>query len=254
MHIETYVRDRIAFIEIARPAKKNALTLDMYRALAAALTAAQANPDVLTVLLTGQPDVFTAGNDIDDFLQRPPGRDAPLDAWPVLQFMDALLALDKPVVAAVTGLAVGIGATLLLHCDLVYLADDARLVMPFVRLGLVPEFGSSLLIRQYLGPARATETLVLGEPLTAGEAVRCGIANAALPAGEVLDRAVQAARRLNALPPGAVRETKQLLRRGAGFDALRATIRAEAEMLVRRLGEPEAKDALAALLRKPGRG
>jgi enoyl-CoA hydratase/carnithine racemase len=253
MTIDTYVQDGIAFVEIARPTRKNALTLDMYRAMADALATAQTNPDVRVVLIAGQPGVFTAGNDIEDFLSRPPRTEAQLDDWPVLRFMRALLMSGKPVVAAVTGDAIGIGATMLLHCDLVYLAANARLSMPFVRLGLVPEFASSALIPLRLGRARATETLVLGEPLTADEAVRCGIANAALPADEVRDEALNAARRLKALPPEAVRETLQLLRRGAHVDALLETMLVEARTLVQRLSAAEARDAFTAFLNKARR-
>jgi enoyl-CoA hydratase/carnithine racemase len=130
----------------------------------------------------------------------------------VFQFMRALVDCDKPVVAAVTGAAIGIGTTMLLHCDFVYVADDARLAMPFAGLGLVPEFASSLLVPQLMGHRRAAEKLLLGDPFTAETAVECGIANAVLPAGEVMAHARRVAERFNALPPGAVRESKRLLR------------------------------------------
>jgi enoyl-CoA hydratase/carnithine racemase len=146
------VHDGLAIIEIARPVKKNALTLDMYDALADALVAAQADANVYALVMTGQPGVFTAGNDLEDFLNRPPGEGAELEQWPVLRFMRALLFFGKPIVAAVTGVAVGIGTTMLLHCDLVYLSEDTRLFMPFVKLGLVPEFASSAILPQLLGP------------------------------------------------------------------------------------------------------
>ncbi|MFM2347213.1 MAG: hypothetical protein RL654_1966, partial [Pseudomonadota bacterium] len=139
--IRTATLNGVATIEIARPEKKNALTLAMYEAMAEALRAAQAEPSVRAVLICGQPGIFTSGNDLEDFMQRPPqGMDSP-----VFRFMEALLDCDKPVVAAVTGAAIGIGMTMLLHCDFVYVSDEARLAMPFVGLGLVPEFGASLL-------------------------------------------------------------------------------------------------------------
>ena len=124
------------------------------------------------MLLTGQPGIFTSGNDIDDFVKRPPA----LEEAPSFAFMKALMGCDKPVIAAVTGAAIGIGTTLLLHCDFVFVSDEARLAMPFVSLGLVPEFGSSLIVPQLMGNARAAEKLLLGDPFTGAEAVECGIA------------------------------------------------------------------------------
>src|SRR6185369_3520198 len=180
-------------LEIARPEKKNALTAAMYQALADALRAAAEDPAVRAVLITGQPGVFTSGNDLEDFMQRPPqGADSP-----VLRFMRALLDCDKPVVAAVTGAAIGIGTTMLLHCDFVYVSDEARLAMPFVSLGLVPEFASSLLLPQLLGQQRAAEKLLLGDPFTPEQAVDWGLAHAVLPAGEVVNHARRIAERFN---------------------------------------------------------
>jgi enoyl-CoA hydratase/carnithine racemase len=146
MSIKTATLNGVATIEIARPEKKNAITGAMYQQMADALNAAKADGAVRAVLITGQPGIFTSGNDIEDFMSRPPGQGAHMMESPVARFMRALFDFDKPVVAAVTGAAIGIGTTLLLHCDLVYVADDARLAMPFVGLGLVPEFASSLLV------------------------------------------------------------------------------------------------------------
>ena len=208
MTIRTATLNGVATIEIARPEKKNALTLAMYQAMADALRAAVSDTGVRAVLITGQPGMFTSGNDLEDFMQRPPqGMDSP-----VFQFMQALLDCDKPVVAAVTGVAVGIGTTMLLHCDFVYVSDEARLAMPFVSLGLVPEYASSLVLPQLMGHVRAAEKLMLGEPFTGADAVDCGIANAVLPAGEVVGHARRMAERFNALPPGAVRDAKRLMR------------------------------------------
>ena len=151
MSIKSANLDGVATIEIARPEKKNALTQSMYQAMADAIAAARSNGEVRALLITGQPGIFTAGNDLEDFMQQPPlGADAPV--W---RFMQALIDCDKPVVAAVGGAAIGIGATMLLHCDLVYLSDEAQLLLPFVALGLVPEFASTLLLPQRMGQARA---------------------------------------------------------------------------------------------------
>jgi enoyl-CoA hydratase/carnithine racemase len=248
MTINTTTAGGVATIEIARPQKKNALTLAMYAAMTDAITAAVADEAVRALLIVGQPGVFTSGNDLEDFMQRPPAG----EESPVYRFMHCLALCDKPVVAAVTGAAVGIGTTMLLHCDLVYVSEEARLAMPFVALGLVPEFGSSLLLPQLMGHAKAAEKLLLGDPLTAAEAVDFGIANAVLPAAEVLAHARRMAERFNSLPPGAVRDTKRLLRSGSKDGVLRA-IHAEAEIFAERLRSPEAKEAFEAFFarRKP---
>ena len=152
-------------------------------------------------------------------------------------------------VAAVTGAAIGIGTTMLLHCDLVYVSDEARLAMPFVGLGLVPEFGSSLLLPQRIGMARAAEKLLLGDPFSGADAVELGLANAVLPAGEVLPHARRVAERFNALPPGAVRESKRLLR-APQQQAIVDTIQSEGELFAARLRSPEAKEAFQAFFQK----
>ena len=245
MTIKTATLNGVATIEIARPEKKNALTMAMYTAMADALVAAGADASVRAVLITGQPGCFTSGNDLEDFMQRPPQG----DASPVIRFMQALMACDKPVVAAVTGAAVGIGSTLLLHCDLVYVSDEARLAMPFVSLGLVPEFASSLIIPMLMGHARAAEKLMLGEPFTGSDAVDCGIANAVLPAAEVVNHARRMAERFNALPPGAVRETKRLMRAPLREQAQQA-MQAEMALFSARLRSPEAMEAFQAFFQK----
>jgi enoyl-CoA hydratase/carnithine racemase len=245
MSIKTATLNGVATIEIARPEKKNALTVEMYQAMADALNAAREDGAVRAVLITGQPGIFTSGNDLEDFMRRPrQGMDSP-----VFQFMRALLDCDKPVVAAVTGAAIGIGTTMLLHCDFVYVADDARLAMPFVSLGLVPEFASSLVVPQLMGPRRAAEKLLMGDPFTGETAVECGIASAVLPAGEVMAHARRVAERFNALPPGAVREAKRLMR-APHRDAVLAAIQTEAEAFGARLTSPEAKEAFQAFFEK----
>jgi len=246
MSIKTATLNGVATIEIARPEKKNALTAAMYQAMADALRAAQADTAVRAVLITGQPGIFTSGNDIEDFMSRPPS--SGLDA-PVFQFMFALADCDKPVIAAVTGAAIGIGTTMLLHCDFAYISDEARLAMPFVGLGLVPEFASSLLLPQRVGQARAAEQLLLGDPFTGADAVDYGLANAVLPAGEVVNHARRVAERFNSLPPGAVREAKKLLRKPQ-TEAIRQTIQAEAELFAARLRSPEAMEAFQAFFQK----
>ena len=245
MTIKTATLNGVATIEIARPEKKNALTMAMYSAMAEALIAANADATVRAVLLTGQPGCFTSGNDLEDFMQRPPqGEESP-----VARFMQALLACEKPVVAAVTGAAVGIGTTLLLHCDLVYVSDEARLAMPFVSLGLVPEFASSLIIPALLGHAKAAEKLMLGEPFSGSDAVDCGIANAVLPAGEVVNHARRMAERFNALPPSAVRETKRLMRAPLR-EQVQQVMAGEGELFRQRLRSPEAMEAFQAFFQK----
>jgi len=245
MTIRTATLNGVATIEIARPEKKNALTMAMYADMAAALVAAKDDSAVRAVLITGQPGIFTSGNDIEDFMKRPPAS----TESPAFVFMKALMDCDKPVVAAVTGAAIGIGTTMLLHCDFVYVSDESRLAMPFVSLGLVPEFASSLVVPQLMGNVRAAEKLLLGDPFTGAEAVEAGIANAVLPAAEVVKHARRIAERFNALPPGAVRETKRLLRRGRSA-ALLETIGVEGAAFASRLQSPEAKEAFSAFFQK----
>ncbi|MFO1341128.1 MAG: enoyl-CoA hydratase [Burkholderiaceae bacterium] len=245
MSIKTATLNGVATIEIARPEKKNALTQAMYQAMADAINAAQADAAVRAVLITGQPGIFTSGNDIEDFMQRPPqGLDSP-----VFQFMKALVGSDKPVLAAVTGAAVGIGTTMLLHCDFVYVSDEARLAMPFVGLGLVPEFASSLVVPALMGPRRAAEKLLLGDPFTGEQAEECGIANAVLPAGEVVNHARRVAERFNTLPPGAVRDSKRLMH-GRDRERVMQAVAEEAAIFAQRLRSPEAMEAFQAFFQK----
>lgn len=235
----------VATISFDRPAKKNAITAEMYELFVARLADAAPDPAVRAVLVTGAGGTFTAGNDLKDFGNP---KFAQADS-PVISFMQGLAAFEKPVVAAVQGLAVGIGVTMLLHCDLVYVADDATFSMPFTNLGLVPEFASTLLLPQVAGRARAAEKLLLGKPFPAAEAVVMGIANAVLPAAEVVPHAQKVARMFNALPPGAVRDTKKLLRH-ATATGVRDAIHREASYFGPRLAGDEAREAIAAILEK----
>lgn len=245
MTVRYHVEAGVATLELARPEKKNALTVAMYAALAEHLEAAGRDDAVRAVLIAGQPGIFTAGNDLHDFLQ---SAGLTPDSPPI-RFMLALSRLEKPAVAAVTGAAVGIGVTMLLHCDLVYLAADAKLSMPFVSLGLVPEFASSLLVPLWAGQARAAEKILLGLPFGAEEALAMGLASAVLPPGEVLAHARAMAARFNALPPGAVRESKRLLKRAQARQVEEA-IMEEARAFSGRLGGAEVREAVAAFFEK----
>ena len=245
MAIKTHTLNGVATIEIARPEKKNAITSEMYQAMADALRAAQADAAVRAVLIQGQPEIFTSGNDLEDFMNAPP-RDM---TSPVFQFMFALLECEKPVIAAVNGAAIGIGTTMLLHCDFVYVADESRLAMPFVALGLVPEFASSLTVPALVGQRRAAELLLLGMPFTGEQAVEYGIANAVLPSKEVANHARRVAERFNALPPSGVRESKKLLRR-VDDAKIREQIETEAAIFGSRLRGPEAQEAFQAFFQK----
>jgi len=245
MSIKTAIVDGVATIEIARPEKKNAITMAMYQAMSDAIYDAQLDSSVRSVLITGQPGIFTSGNDLEDFMQRPPQN---MDS-PVFKFMEALTGCEKPVIAAVTGAAIGIGTTMLLHCDLVYVSDECRLAMPFVSLGLVPEFASSLMVPRLMGHVKAAEKLLLGDAILPSEAVEWGIANAVLPAPEVLPHARRVAERFNQLPPGAVKDAKRLMRAPMA-DQLMPAIQREAELFGQRLRSPEAREAFQAFFEK----
>jgi enoyl-CoA hydratase/carnithine racemase len=248
MEILTGTREGVLTIEFNRPEKKNALTAAMYQAMADALTAADPDPAVRVILFHGKPDVFTAGNDIQDFLKGPStGGPAPAQ-----QFLNAVIHARKPLVAAVTGAAVGIGTTLLLHCDLVYAGDNARFSLPFTNLGLVPEFASTYVLPWIAGYQRAAELLLLGEPFGPDRAERAGFVTQVLPAAEALPAARQAAARLAALPGTSVRSTKALLRR-AHLKQMEDQLEAESVLFRSLLGEPAAKEAFSAFLerRKP---
>jgi enoyl-CoA hydratase/carnithine racemase len=226
--------------------KKNALTRAMYAGMAAALDEADTDRSVRVVLLTGGESCFTSGNDVADFIQAPPSG---LNSE-VFQFMRALFDFGKPVVAAVAGPAVGIGTTLLLHCDLVYVARDAQLKMPFVSLGLCPEYGSSLILPQLLGHARAAELLLLGESFSGEQAAAWGIANQALDDGAAtLSKAREMALRFLQLAPSAVVDSKRLMR-APGREELRRVIEEEGALFGQRLRLPEAIEALTAFMQR----
>jgi len=229
-----------------RPDKKNALTRAMYSHLAEALQLADTDPEINAVLITGTTECFTAGNDIADFIQQPPSN---LDS-PVFQFMLTLLECRKPVIAAVAGAAVGIGTTMLLHCDLVYVSRDARLRMPFVNLGLCLEFGSSLILPRLLGQAKAAQLLLLGESFSGEQAAQWGIATEALDSGEAaLAKAREVALRFESLPPEAVRISKQLMK-AADREQLHKAIEEESAQFTQRLRSAEAIAALTGFIKR----
>ena len=241
--IRTETRERLATIELARADKKNALTAEMYAAMTDALAAAESDPGVRAILIHGTRDCFTAGNDLKDFLEGPAG------ASQALRFVSALSKVAKPVVAAVGGPAVGVGTTLLLHCDLVYAAPAARFQLPFVPLGLVPEAASSLLLPMVAGYRRAAELLLLGEPFAAEKAMEAGIVTDIVPEETLIERARAAAAAIAALPPESVRLTKQLMKRPVAA-ATAAQMTEEGRLFAERLQSPEAKEALSAFIEK----
>ena len=238
-------RGAVLAIAIDRPQKRNALTAAMYGAMAEALAAAEADDDVRVVLFHGSREVFTAGNDIEDFIDRPPsGENAP-----VFRFLMAVARATRPMVAAVNGPAVGLGTTLLLHCDLVYAAQDARFAMPFTQLGLVPEFGSSYLLPLVAGYQRAAELLLLGEPFDAERARAAGFVTAVLPPDQVLEAAWSAAEKLARLPKEAVRTTRALLKAGHR-EVVERTLLDEGGHFRELLKKPAAREALSAFMEK----
>jgi enoyl-CoA hydratase/carnithine racemase len=239
-------KDGILTIEISRREKKNAITSDMYRAMSAALSRARDDSHVRVVLLRGQDDMFTAGNDLADFLQRKVG-----DPSAAIPFLHLIAGFEKPIVAAVAGNAVGIGTTMLLHCDLVYAADNARFQLPFVNLALCPEGGSSLLLPRVAGYQRAAELLMLGEPFDAATAREAGFVNRVLAPGELMAAAMDAAQKLAARPAGSVAVTKALLKRPPDRSAIEA-IDEEVIFFSDLVAAPAAKEIFAAFLEKRG--
>lgn len=229
-----------------RSEKKNALDREMYRALIATLEAASGDDAVRAVVFAGAGGNFTAGNDLADFRDFAPGRDiAPgAEIFPALTFVRAAAAFEKPLVAAVTGDAVGVGTTLLFHCDLVYASSEARFTMPFIDLALPPEGGASLLVPQRFGMAKASQYLLLGESFGGAEALRLGLVNELAPSEGVLDLAMDAARRLAAKPRQALFAARRLMR-GEPNDIL-SRIDTEAALFAKALTSPEARERFAA--------
>jgi enoyl-CoA hydratase/carnithine racemase len=242
-HILTEQKDGVFLITLARPEKKNAITTEMYASLRTALDTARDEAEVRAVVLAGGPGMFTAGNDVMDFLQQPPTS----EESPVFQFLSGLVAFPKPLVAAVDGAAVGIGTTMLLHCDIVVATARARFALPFAKLALVPEAASSLLLPLAVGYHRAAEWLLLGEPFSGEEAFRAGLVNRLVEPDALGGAAMEIASAIAALPPEAVQLSKRLLKEPLQDQTLGA-IRREAAVFVGRLRSREAKRAFAAFL------
>lgn len=244
-HILCDVADGVMTIRLNRPEKKNALTQAMYSAMSDSLAHADHDSAVRVILITGTADCFSSGNDLQDFLNQPPaGEDAP-----VMRFMRTLAETRKPVVAALNGPAVGIGTTILFHVDLAYAGESTRFHMPFVNIGICPEFASSYLLPQMIGHVQAAELVMLAEPFTAARALDCRLINAVLPDAQVLAHARAQAIRLAQQPPGALRTTKMLLRRWNAATVSDA-IGFEAEHFSQMLKGAEAREALTAFMQK----
>ncbi|MBJ6765015.1 enoyl-CoA hydratase [Myxococcaceae bacterium JPH2] len=241
--ILTQRAEGILTLTLNRPEKKNAFTHDMYEAATQALQQADADGDVRVVLLKGAGGIFTAGNDIGDFLEHPPtGEDSA-----VFKFLRALVRFSKPVVAAVEGPAVGIGTTMLLHCDYVLAGEKTRFHMPFVNLGLCAEGASSLLLPRVAGLALASELLMLGEPFDAATALRAGLINKVLHEATLHETALERARAFAARPAEALRVTKRLVR-GPIRDEVEEALKREGAEFVQRLQSDEAREAFMSFM------
>ena len=244
--IETERSGAVMSIAINRPEKKNALTAEMYDALSVAVERAETDPTVRVILLHAKGDAFTAGNDLEDFMKKPrKGQAVP----PAVRFIRAVAGARKPIVAAVHGLAVGVGTTILLLCDLVYAAEDTKFVMPFINLGIVPEAASTVLLPLLIGRQRAAELFMLGAPLTARRAYEIGLVNGVLVPEELMGTASAIAQQLAGKPAGALLACKELMKRSLRSEVERA-LQEEVEVIAERLESPETKEALSAFLEK----
>ena len=243
--ILVHVESGVMKITFNRIEKKNSISSAMYGTMADALSQADTSSIVRVVVFQGHEAVFSAGNDIEDFLKGPPTS----QESPVMRFLYAISSFTKPLIASVCGPAVGVGTTMLLHCDLVYAGDNAAFSMPFVNLGLCPEAASSLLVPQMLGYHRAAEALLLGEPFMAEAALEVGLVNRVLPPLEANNYAQAIARKLAAKPVSSLIETKRLMKKGQAT-LVAQSIGDEAKSFGRMLGEPAAKEAFGAFLEK----
>ena len=232
-------------LTINRVDKKNSITSAMYSLLADALDVAQADAAVRAVVIQGHETIFSAGNDIGDFLNKPPST----QDSPVFRFLRSISTFPKPIVAAVCGPAVGIGTTMLLHFDLIYAGDNAAFSMPFVNLGLCPEAASSLLVPQLMGYPRAAEALLLGEPFMAESALEMGLINRIVPPAEVNALAQRQAQKLAAKPISSLIETKRLMKK-ANAPLLAERLAEEGVSFGRMLAEPAAREAFTAFMQK----
>ena len=245
MSIRTETADGVLTLTFDRLDRKNAITAAMYQTLADALVAAETDPAIRVIVLAGHESVFTAGNDLEDFMKNPP-KD---ENAPVHQFLKAISTATKPLIASVSGAAVGVGTTMLLHCDLVYASETAKLSMPFAQLGLCPEAASSLLMPARLGHVRAFEMFALGDAVSAQSALAWGLANRVVPLDKLGDEAQAIAQRLARQPLGALTETKRLMR---DAELLKQQMDVESASFARRLQSPEAHEAFRAFVdRRP---
>ena len=240
--VRVVVEQGVMTLTLNRPDKKNALNNEMYAVLGDSLARAESDQSVRVVLLQAEGDAFTSGNDLADFAAVAAGTLKREDMRSTA-FLHGLARAQKPLVAAVQGLAVGIGVTMLLHCDMVFVSEDAKLITPFVNLGLVPEAASSMLLPARIGYARAFQMFALGEPVDGRSAAAIGLANAAVPVGELRGKAQAAARALASKPIGALKATKALVRDPG---VILATMAKEGEVFSARLKSPEADEAFKA--------
>jgi enoyl-CoA hydratase/carnithine racemase len=245
-HVSVDIQDQVQILRINRPDRKNALNQAMYAVLADAVQNAENDNSIRCTLITGSEECFTAGNDLSDFAAGPVGE---FETSPAGRFLFGLVAAEKPVVAAVNGPAVGIGTTMLLHCDLVFAGNNTAFQMPFANLGLCPEGGSSLLLPAWLGRVRASELLMLGGTFDAPKASELGLINQVCEPAKTEELALQACRKLAAQPPAAIRATKRLLSRGSAGE-LREAMRAEGDQFGELLKSPEAGEAFKAFMEK----
>ena len=244
-HILVSQQDSILKIQFNRPEKKNAITAAMYSTMADAIAQAEADADIRAIYITGSEDSFTSGNDLNDFLQNPP-REA---ESPVFRFLRGISTAEKPIVAAVNGLAIGIGTTLLLHCDLAYAADTAKFQMPFVNLALVPEAASSYLIPAMMGQRKAAELLLLGDAFSAAKAAELGVINEATSADALEGLAWSKAQALAQKAPEALRLSKMLLKKG-NAQVIAKTMAEEGQLFGERLQSPEAMEVMQAFMER----
>ena len=243
-HIKTALEGGVLSVTLARPDKKNALTGAMYVALCDAMDRADGDDSIRAILIAGEGGNFTAGSDINDFLARA----GLTEEFPALRFIRRLTICETPIVAAVEGNAIGVGTTMLFHCDLVYATPDARMQMPFVNLALVPEAASSLLVPRRVGPQKATELLMLGEAMDGNEAHRVGLVNAVVAKENLRAHAMECAQALASKPRNAVATTRRLIR--GDRDELLARIDLEAQEFNKALNSQEARDVFMAFLAK----
>lgn len=243
--IEIKNENGVRHIVFNRPERKNAFTVEMYETIVEGMVTADSDPNTRVILFSGAGGAFTAGNDLGDFMKRPPtGEDAP-----VFQMLRALVEIKTPMVAAVSGPAIGVGTTMLMHCDLVYAADNTRFQMPFVNLGVVPEAGSSVLLPKLAGRAKASELLLLGRPFTAAEAYEIGLINQICTVDDVLSKGMKAAQTLVGQPAEALQITRSLLRDADREETL-ARVQLEADLFRKRLQSTETQTILKKMLKR----